>query len=116
MRKIVLSLVLVALLSPILPAQSVTISQDKLDELTAILKDYVTITQKLQVSLDSSQQQINVLQLGLTQYEGTVNGVLIPKAEALESQVFWLKVGIGVNLGIDAAALIYLGGHAVHLW
>lgn len=97
-------------------AQSVTISQSKLDELTGILQDYVRITQQLQTSLDNSQKRIDALQVGLTQYENTVNQELLPKAKALEGEMFWLKVGTIALGALVAGESAYIGGHALRWW
>ena len=116
MRKTVLSLLLVASIATATLAQSVTISQEKLDELMQILQQYNTITQQLKISLDSSQASISALQLGFNQYKQEVDTVLIPKAKAQESEIFWLKVGVGVSVGVTASVLAYAGGHALHFW
>lgn len=116
MRKTVVVVLLVLLLSIPLWGQSVTISQEKLNELIQILQQYNTITQQLKTSLDNSQASISALQLGFNQYKQEVDAVLIPKAKAQEGEIFWLKIGVGVSVGVTASVLVYESGHALHFW
>lgn len=122
MRKISALLALLLLASS-LSAQSVTISQAKWDELLAILATYGQIPpqlDKLGTQLTDLQtsfgQRINDLQTGFDQYKQEVDTVLIPKAKTLESDVFWMKLGLG-GLGILAVGEgAYITGHALGWW
>ena len=112
--------VLFLLVAGALSAQSVTISQAKLDELTGILQTYMQATETLKTTLDNSQKtikslqesltnsqtQIDALQSGFDQYKQTVEGELLPKAKALESDVFWLKIGLGAAGVVGLVAIV----------
>lgn len=112
--------VLLLLVAGVASTQSLTISQAKLDELTGILQTYMQATETLSISLEnsqktikslqesltSSQTQIAALQSGFQTYRATVEGELIPKAKALESDVFWLKIGIGVTGVVGLVAIV----------
>lgn len=107
---------MLVLMATNLSAQSVTISQDKLNELIAILQDYGKITDNLQALSDSYDKRTTSLEAGFQAYKQVVDTELLPKAKAQETEIVWLKVGLGVSLSIDAVTLVYLGGHVVHLW
>jgi hypothetical protein len=75
-------------------ALSVEVSQAKLDELTAILKSYTTITSQLLISSQSSKIRIDDLQSGFDQYKKTVD-ILLLKAKRQECELkLWRIVGI----------------------
>lgn len=86
-----------------LPAQSVTISQEQLQELIRIWEAYGQIAERLEASLKSSEKRIDALESGFGEYRAKVEEELLPKAKALERQVVFLKWGFGAAL---AAALV----------
>jgi hypothetical protein len=97
-------------------ALSVEVSQDKLDELTAIWKDYGLIAKRMldlsQRALDlsnSSKMRIDDLQTGFDQYKATVD-VLLAKTKRQECDVVLLKVGLAtvglVAIGLGAWVLL----------
>lgn len=104
MRVVVVLLLVLA--ASVLQAQSVTISQEQLAELTAILKDYVRITEMLEASLASSERRTTALETGFEAYKQTVDSELLPKAIRLERENFWLKVGLGAAGAVAAGALL----------
>ena len=115
MRRIGVLLVLL-LLAGGLSAQSVVISQDKLDELTKILASYMQITEKLSASLTNSEKRINDLETGFTAYKQIVDLELIPKAKALERQVGIIRIGVWTFGIIAAGEAVYIAGHLLKWW
>jgi cell division protein FtsB len=105
-RKIAVCLVLILLASN-LWAQSVTISQEKLDELMGILQTYMQETEKLSASLTSSEAQISDLQTGFAAYKQEVETVLIPKAKAQETTIVWMEWGMAALAAALAGVTIY---------
>ena len=113
MRKIAVCLVLILLASN-LSAQSVTISQEKLDELLAILTTYGQIPpqlDKLGTQLKDLQtnfdQRINDLQTGFTAYKQVVDTELLPKAKAQETTIVWMEWGMGALAAVLAGVTVY---------
>lgn len=89
-----------------LPAQSVTISKEQLDELIRISQAYEQITLRLAESWETSGKRIDVLESGFEQYKGTVEDELLPKTLALERRVGWLRLGLILSI----ASSLFLGG------
>jgi len=108
MQRAVAVLILLSL-AVALPAQSVTISQTKLDELMAILQVLDQIPPKLDRLQTSFDTRTTALETGFAQYRQVVEEELLPRAKAQEKEIFWLKIGIGAL----AAALLGLGIYAV---
>jgi hypothetical protein len=104
MRRIVVVLLCLALMAG-LSAQSVTISNSKLDDLAKILADYVSITKELQALSKSSATSISDLQTGLSLYEKVVDQELVPKAKAQETTIKRLET-VEWILGIAIGGLV----------
>ena len=84
--------ILMLLLTVNLSAQSVTVSQSKLDVLTQILTEYETIVPELQALSTDLKQRTSSLESGFDQYKKTVDETLVPKALKLEADVKQLKL------------------------
>ena len=87
----------VAILIMLLATQSAIsreVSDQQLIELTQILQSYTTITSEMQTLQKDSTKRIDDLQNGFKEYKEIVDTQLIPRAKMLETEVFWLKLGL----------------------